>query len=485
MRILFVVAECFPFIKTGGLADVAGALPKALEELGAEVRILMPNYGALDIDISGFRITHEWDDLTGAPAQVLSGQVSGIHLDLLNSDQFFGRTGNPYVQDDGSDWPDNHLRFGALSLAAATLSSEGLDDWQPDVVHVNDWHTGLVPLYLAILREQGRHAPPCIATIHNILYQGLFPMSRAQELGLPVTGPLFDAYQHFGQISYLKAALSLANKITTVSPTYAKELLTPDFGMGLDGLLTSRHDDLHGILNGIDLEEWDPESDQRIEANFSGTKAVAGRSKNKAALQTAFGLASNPNRPLISIISRLTEQKGLDLVLNTLPLITGAGAQMVVLGAGDRPFENELQAAAETYPDDIAVKIAYDEDLAHLMQAGADAILIPSRFEPCGLTQLCAMRYGCIPIVSRVGGLADTVIDANAAAISTGSATGIQFSPVSSDAIADAVGRLVHLYKHKKIWRRMVRNAMRHPVGWAEPASEYLYLYRDISGPSA
>lgn len=485
MRILFVVTECYPFIKTGGLADVAGALPKALEELDTEVRVLMPRYGALKIDTSGFRTSYRWDDLMGSPAQILSGRVNGLNVDLLDSEPLFARTGNPYVQDDGTDWPDNHLRFAALSLAAATLASEGFAEWQPDIVHINDWHTGLVPLYLAKFRDQGRNAPPCIATIHNILYQGLFPATHAAELGLPESGPLYDACQHFGKISFLKAALSLADKITTVSPTYATELLTPDFGMGLDGLLQTRRTDLHGILNGIDLEGWDPETDPLLEANFSQTKAVAGRAQNKAAVQAVFGLEPKPDRPLISVISRLTEQKGLDMVIDALPAIINSGARMVVLGTGDRALENEFQRAAETYPEDIGVKIAYDEDLAHVMQGGADAILIPSRFEPCGLTQLCAMRYGCLPVVSRVGGLADTVIDANAAAISAGAATGIQFSPVNAGAIADAVHRLVRLYEDKKIWRRMVRNAMRQPVGWSASASAYLSLYRTASDSSA
>lgn len=476
MRVLFVASECAPFVKTGGLADVVGALPRALASLGAQVRVMLPAYPALKPLLAGATPVLDLGLVHGRKARVLAAHAEGLDLLLLDAPHLFNRPGNPYLGPDGHDWPDNHLRFGALSLAAARVAQGAVAGWPPDLVHAHDWQAGLVAPYL---KFSGRPAPPAILTVHNIAFQGLFPKSAIEELALPPGEFTREGYEFWGQVGFLKAGLVWSDRITTVSPTYARELMTPEFGMGLEGVLAARRSDLAGILNGIDLDTWNPETDPAIAANYSA-RAPARKAANKAALVSRFGLDSDPRAPLFCVVSRLTAQKGLDLLLDALPRLAARGAQLVVLGSGDAALEAAYRAAARQYAGTLGVMIGYDEPLSHLMQAGADAIVVPSRFEPCGLTQLYGLRYGTIPVVARTGGLADTVIDANPAALATGCATGFQFSPVTARALGDAVERACDVYRQPAVWRAMMRRAMKHPVGWNASAAAYMSLYRDM-----
>ena len=358
---------------------------------------------------------------------------------------------------------------------------EGSTGWRPDVVHLHDWQAGLTAAWLKLGRQP---APPSLLTIHNIAFQGLFPPEAATPLGLPKTGFHPEGFEYFGQVGFLKAGLVYADRISTVSPTYARELTRPEFGMGLEGVIASRRARLHGILNGIDLEVWNPESDPHIAAGFSA-RTSARKAGNRVALARRFGLHSGSKGPLFCVVSRLTRQKGLDLLLEVLPRLLARGASLALLGSGDPDLESAFRAAADDNPGRVGAIIGWDEPLSHLMQAGSDAIVVPSRFEPCGLTQLYGLRYGTLPVVARTGGLADTVIDANAAALQAGVATGFQFSPVSAAPLADAIDRACDAYADSKLWSAMVRRAMGHPVGWRASAQAYARIYSELIGTAA
>lgn len=476
MKVLFVASECAPFVKTGGLADVVGAVPKALQPLGVEARVMMPAYAGIK-GIGKARKALDLGTLCGGPAQLLSVQVHGIDLLLLEAPHLYDRPGNPYLGPDGKDWPDNHLRYGALSLAAAKIAGGALRNWKPDIVHAHDWQAGLVPV---LLKRGGKDAPPCVITIHNIAFQGLFPPSVIDELGLPRGDFVADGYEFYGKAGFLKAGLVFSDAITTVSPTYARELMTAEFGFGLEGVLASRKPNVSGILNGIDTDVWNPQTDPLITRTYSA-KTLAKRAANKAALEKRFGLDARPGAPLFCVISRLTAQKGLDLLLDALPRMLARGARLALLGSGDKDLENAFVAAAGMNPAEIGVLIGYDEPLSHQMQAGSDAILVPSRFEPCGLTQLYGLRYGTVPVVARTGGLADTVIDANDAALAAGCATGFQFAPVTAGALCDAIDRACDAWADQVVWRKIMRNGMRHPVDWSSSAKSYAELYASLA----
>ncbi|MFT4959690.1 MAG: starch synthase [Paracoccaceae bacterium] len=480
MNVLFVASECAPFVKTGGLADVIGAVPKALARIGVSVKILLPAYPALGAVKAKGKVVMTIADLHGGPAQLIAVQAEGLDLLLLDAPHLFDRAGNIYLDENGKDWADNHLRFGGLSKIGADIAINGVKGWKPDVVNAHDWQAGLVAVYL---HQSGKKTPPCVLTIHNIAFQGLF---RADMLGvLGLTSEVFapKGVEYFGQIGFLKGGIAYADKITTVSPTYARELLLPEFGMGLDGLMKSRDADLTGILNGIDLDIWNPETDPALVAQYSATRP-GNKKKNKARVEARFGLTSNPDAPLFCVISRQTSQKGLDLLIDALPGLVGRGARLAVLGSGDVALEAALIGAAHQYAGSVGVIIGYDEALSHLMQGGSDAILIPSRFEPCGLTQLYGLRYGTLPVVARTGGLEDTVIDANDAALVANCATGFQFAPITAPALDNAIGRACALYSQPKIWSAMMRRAMRHPVGWDRSAVAYRDLYAGLVKPS-
>ncbi|MCF2869530.1 glycogen synthase GlgA [Octadecabacter sp. G9-8] len=471
MNLLFVASECAPFVKTGGLADVIGAVPKALGDMGVTTRVLIPAYPAIQgLAASGKQVI-AFDDLFGGPAQVLAVKAEGLDLLLLDAPHLFDREGSIYLGPDGQDWPDNDVRYAALSYVGAQIGLGAIKNWTPDVINAHDWQAGLIPVYL---RQSGQPTPPVVTTIHNIAFQGNFAPSRLNVLRLDSEHYTPDGIEYFGKISYLKAALVMSDKITTVSPTYAAELLTPDFGMGLDGLLRARAGDLHGILNGIDLDVWNPETDPTLVANYTA-RSFKGKAANRAELEKRFNLTGDG--PLFCVVSRMTSQKGLDLLLECLPSMVAQGGRLALLGSGDPHLEKEFIAASNRHAGSVGTIIGYDEDLSHLMQAGSDAILIPSRFEPCGLTQLYGLRYGTLPVVARTGGLADTVIDANEAAMLADVATGFQFAPINATMLGHAITRTIHAYAQPKTWASMMRRAMRHPVGWDLSAAKYLDVY--------
>ncbi len=464
---LGVASECAPLVKTGGLADVVGALPAAMRPHGWHLRTLLPGYpGVLGAD-STARVVAREDDLFGGPAQVLAAEANGLDLLVLDAPHLYARTGSPYLDADGRDWPDNDLRFAALGWMAARIAAGALPDWQPDVVHLHDWQAGFAAVYC---REMGARAGT-LMTIHNIAFHGLTSARQRAALRLPAAGFSPEGFEFYGQISALKAGLIWSDRISTVSPTYAYELTTPEFGMGLDGVIRARADALSGILNGADLDVWNPATDPAIR-NFTTPR---GKATNRAQLAAEFGITPGEG-PLCAVISRLSEQKGLDLLLDALPRLLDRGGSLVLLGSGDRALEEAWRRAADG-SDRVGARIGYDEALSHRMYAGADAVLVPSRFEPCGLTQLYAQRYGAIPLVALTGGLADTVIPANEAALRAGAATGVQFHPVTAQGLGFALDRLCDLYAERKTWGRMQRNAMHAEVGWDASARQYATLY--------
>lgn len=468
-KILSVTSECAPLVKTGGLADVAGALPLALKDQGCDMRTLLPGYRAIMGKLGKTTAVKSYKDLFGGPAKILSCSVAGLDLFVLDAPHLYDREGGIYVDAEGTDWPDNPERYAALSYAAARIAA-GDAKWTPDVVHGHDWQAGLTPEYLYNLGV----ATPFVFTVHNIAFHGNTGGERLASLKLDYGRFNVDHFEFWGQISALKAGLMGAAKINTVSRTYAEELLTPEFGLGMDGLLRNRKADLTGIVNGIDDTAWNPATDAAI-APYTTPK---GKAANKKALQKMFGLAKSDG-PLCVLVSRLTEQKGIDLLLAALPDLLDQGGQLALLGTGDPRLEVAVLEAADKTPN-VAVKIGYDEALSHQMIAGADAILVPSRFEPCGLTQLYGLRYGTVPLVALTGGLADTVINASPAALATGVATGIQFSPINALALSNAFARLHTLYRHPKIWQQLQRNAMKQPVGWETSAASYRDIYDTV-----
>jgi len=478
LNVLFVASECAPFVKTGGLADVIGAVPKALAPLGTDVKILLPAYPALADVLAKGKPVLKLDDLFGGAARLVAVQAKGLDLLLLDAPHLYDRPGNIYLDEGGQDWPDNHLRFGALCVVAARIAADGPEDWKPKIVHAHDWQAGLVPL---LIRMAGLDEPPgCVMTIHNIAFQGLFHWSVKDTFGIPDEYFTHEGAEYWGQLGFLKSGLAFCDKITTVSPTYARELLEPKFGMGLEGLLAARKDDFRGIINGIDLDVWNPATDSYLAASYT-SRSLGRKKKNRAELESRFGLSPRPSAPLFCVVSRLTTQKGLDLLLEVLPDLVARGGQLALLGSGDRILERGFQDAAERHSGNVGVIIGYDEALSHLMQGGSDIILVPSRFEPCGLTQLYGLRYGTLPVVARTGGLADTVVDADETAIKSKKATGIQFEPVTADRFRGAIHRACDLFEKPDIWRSMMRNAMRYPVGWDQSAPAYRALYESTT----
>lgn len=476
MKILFVASECAPFVKTGGLADVIGALPKALVALGDSVRILLPAYPALRQTMKLGKYVLQIKKLHGGPARLVAVKAEGLDLLLLDAPHLYDRKGNIYIAPDGKDWPDNHLRFGALAQVGAQVAQNGIKGWVPDVVNGHDWQAGLLPAYL---RQSKGKSPKSVLTIHNIAFQGVFAAKTCEELGLSRSMFTPDGMEYYGNIGFLKTGIAYSDKICTVSPTYAREIMLPEFGMGLEGLLQARAADVSGILNGIDLDVWNPETDTDLPMAYS-VQSLKRKARNRAEVEKRFNLSPNPDAPLFCVISRLTSQKGLDLLLEVLPWLTGRGARLALLGTGDKTIEAGFISAARTHAGSVGVIIGYNEPLSHLMQGGSDAILIPSRFEPCGLTQLYGLRYGTLPVVARTGGLADTVIDANEAALIADCATGLQFAPVTAPALGQAINRTCDLFAQPKIWASMARHAMRHPVGWDKSALAYHNLYKQM-----
>ena len=476
MQVLMVASECAPFVKTGGLADVVGALPAALAPSGVEAKVMLPAYPALFPLLPKGKTVAKFDDLPGGPARLVAVTSKGIDLLLLDAPQLFDRPGGIYGDETGADWPDNALRFGALAQAAARVSTGVYKEFVPDVLHAHDWQAALAPVYLRMAKGK---KPKTIATIHNIAFQGRFGAHEMEPLGLRSDWYHSEGLEFHGDLSFLKGALVYSDRVTTVSPTYAREILTPEFGMGLDGVLQTRTKDLSGILNGIDTTTWNPSTDTALARTYDA-RSLKRKGVNRAALAEKFGLSSNSKGPLFCVISRLTEQKGLDALLDAVPHLVNQGAQLAVLGSGAFELEMAFTATAKKHAGQVGAYIGYDEDLSHLMQGGSDAILIPSRFEPCGLTQLYGLRYGTLPLVARTGGLADTVIDANAAAVDAGVATGFVMDSVTPGSICHAIDRAIAAYADQKLWRTMQRSAMRQTVDWDASARSYVDLYEAL-----
>jgi starch synthase len=477
LPVLGVASEMFPLLKTGGLADVVGALPAALAPLGVELRTLLPGHPSVMQALDGARERLAWPAWFGGPARLLEARHGALDLLVLDAPHLYARHGNPYLDATGRDWADNPVRYAALAHAAARIGWGELPAFVPDVLHVHDWQAALVPAYLHYLGT-GRRRPATVLTLHNLAFQGRFRADVWNLLGLPAEAFAMQGLEYHGDVGFLKAGIHFADAITTVSPTYAREIRTLAGGMGLDPMLRWRESAVSGIVNGIDTDVWNPATDGHLAQGYD-SGSLAPRQLNKRALEQRFGLPAD-EAPLLCMVSRLTAQKGIDLVAAALDAIVAAGARLVVLGNGDHVLEEALRAGAQRHPERVAVRIGYDEALSHLMQGGSDAILVPSRFEPCGLTQLYGLRYGCVPVVARTGGLADTVIDANDAAIKAGAATGVQFSEITAEGLLEAVQKTVALYRQPEIWRRMQLAGMRADVGWQTSAAEYARLYRRL-----
>ncbi len=477
IEVLSVASEAYPLIKTGGLADVVGALPAALAPHDVTMRVLLPGYPQVLEALQNGRELRAHDDYFGGPARLVEGQAGGLDVIALEAKHLYERPGNPYLGPDGLDWPDNWRRFAALSYAAYELGSGTIGGYQPQILHCHDWQAGLVPAYVKY------NAPPAVKTIltvHNMAFQGIFGWDIFNALRLDYRAAAEGAIEFYGSISYMKAGLQCADAITTVSPTYAHEITTAAYGMGLEGLLHTRTDAVHGILNGIDADAWDPANDPALPQAYNSA-SIELRAANRAALTERFRLEPGEG-PIFAVVSRLTWQKGLDMLVPLCDELVARGGRLVVLGTGEPEIENGFRDAALRHPGKIGVVIGYDEKLSHLAQGGADAIIIPSRFEPCGLTQLYGLRYGCVPVVSRVGGLADTVIDANEAALEAGVATGIVFSPATQEALGEALRRALALFQRHKVWHKMQRRGMKSDVSWELSARKYADLYASLLG---
>jgi starch synthase len=484
MRVLFVAAEAYPLAKTGGLGDVGAALPAALADRGADVRLLLPGYPQALKALVGGRVEARIGELLGVPdGRLVSGWLpgSGVRTWLIDAPSLYQRPGGPYADADGREWADNALRFSYLSHVGALLALGMAAYWKADVVHANDWHTGLLPM---ILGRAGPRRPRTVFTIHNLAFQGNVPFETARAVGVPEAALTIDGCEFYGRASFMKAGIRYADRITTVSPTYAREILGPELGCGMDGLLRSRAADLRGVLNGVSCDQWSPAVDPCLPASFSA-RDISGKRACKAALQRELGLPVDPERPLLGFISRLTHQKMADVLVQVLPWLAAQGAQFVQVGDGCPELSAAFVEAGRRLPESVAARIGYQEPLAHRVCAGADILLAPARFEPCGLTQLYGMRYGAIPVVRRTGGLADTVVDANRRTLVSGAATGFVFEEPTAAGLTKAIRRALRAWREPLAWRRLQRQAMAQDFSWDDSAGRYLDLYGEITGLAA
>ncbi|MBA3540516.1 MAG: glycogen synthase GlgA [Deltaproteobacteria bacterium] len=489
MRVLHVASEVAPFAQSGGLADVVAGLPAALAEShGLTTGILVPLYRGVAERVAAAGITLEPGvtlPLTVGPhaynAAVRIAQVGRVRYGFLECAALYDRDGL-YGPGGSSEFPDNHLRFGALGKAALTAGHILFGDDRPkavDVLHVHDWQGASAAIYARAAGLEGRPVPAVVATIHNLAYRGIYPKSTMDDLGMPWS--LFTPHQleFWDQLCLLKGGLALADAATTVSPSYAREILTPERGEALDGFLRWDIKRLVGIVNGIDIHAWDPATDPALPANFS-INAIAGKARCRAALAAEFGLPITDAEPLIGVVARMTDQKGLDLVAQIAPELHRLGARLVVLGSGEPALESQFRYLADVFKDHVAVRIGFDIDLSRRIYGGSDLFVMPSRFEPCGLGQLYAMRYGAIPIVHAVGGLRDTVIDPGDEELARGRGTGIRFEAATSAYLAHAIERAVALYRNPTAWSALRRAAMARDSSWTASAQQYVQLYRSF-----
>ena len=478
-RVLFITSELHPLIKTGGLGDVSAALPRALRELNVDVRVLIPGYPSV---LAGLRDEQTVAQFAAQPpfpaARLLSSNSpASVPIFIVDCPALYQRDGSPYVDARGRDWPDNAVRFGLLSKIGATLASDASPlSWRPEIAHCNDWQSGLVPAYLHF--HPGEKAVS-LMTIHNLAFQGFYPPDTVTQLGLPLQSFGINGVEYFGGLSFLKAGLYYSDHITTVSPTYAREIQTAPLGFGMEGLLASRCAHISGIVNGIDTAEWNPSSDRALVRNYAAA-SLSVKAANKMALQRRMGLAVAPHIPLFGAVSRFTYQKGYDLLLQIATRLTDLPAQLIVLGSGDPALEQELTSMARQHPGKVSVRVGYDEKLAHLIEAGADSFLMPSRFEPCGLNQMYSQRYGTPPVVHATGGLLDTVVDCTPATLVDGSASGFLFTDMTASSFLDAILRVRAAYQNKPVWRSLMHNGMMKDFSWRASAAGYRNVYLSL-----
>jgi starch synthase len=481
LKVLFVTSEVAPLIKTGGLADVSGALAGALMGLGVDLRVLVPGYPQILDALKTRGKAANLPSLPGVPPAMLvaSKLPTGVPLLVVDS-AIYLRGGGPYQDQSGNDWPDNDLRFGLLSYIGALLSTQDSPfPWRPDIVHCNDWQTALIPAYLNY-NLAARQRARTIVTIHNLAFQGIFAPQTVARIGLPPEALAMDGVEYYGSMSFLKGGLQFADRVTTVSPSYAEEIKHEPLGMGMHGLLAQRGDMLAGILNGIDTDAWDPESDPYIERYYNASR-LAAKQDNKRALQLRMGLDDAPDEPLFGVVSRLTQQKGHDLTADIARQLVRLPAQLVVLGSGDIPLQQRFQALAAEFPGRIAVRIGFDEGLSHQIEAGADIFLMPSRFEPSGLNQMYSQRYGTPPVVHATGGLRDTVVDTNPDTLKKRQATGFVFTPLDASLLLETCRRAATAFHDKKLWRQLQKYGMARDFSWEARARQYLELYRSLA----
>lgn len=478
MKVLQVASEIFPLVKTGGLADVMGALPQALLRQGHDVRLLLPGLPAIVDALQHAQTVCQLGALFGAARVVLRrGQLPHAQMAtyVVDAPYLFRRGGSPYQSADGREWPDNAQRFALLGWVAAQLAAGELDGhWTPDVLHAHDWHAAMSCAYVA------NHSPTqttTVFTVHNLAFQGLFPPGDFHLLGLPSQWMTPQGLEFHARLSFMKAGLGFADRVTTVSPTYASEIATSEFGSGLEGVIRGRGRDVSGILNGVDGHVWNPATDPGLPARYSAADP-AGKAACKQVLQRQLGLEVRSDVLMLGVVSRLTAQKGLDLLLHLLPWLVQRPLQLAVLGSGEPALEAAFTAAAAAHPGRVAVRLGYDETFAHSLIAGSDAMLVPSRFEPCGLTQLYALRYGTVPIVRRVGGLADTVVDATKHAVAAGVATGFDFVDATPAALQRAIERALHVFSLPEQWRALMQRGMAQDFSWEGSARAYSALYQ-------
>lgn len=483
MKILFAASEIYPLIKTGGLADVAYGLPQALAGMNNDVRLVLPGYRSVadQLEQTEYLGTLDiWGDGQTHQVHIRSAQHPAFTcpLWLVDCPALFDRPGNPYLHPDGYDWPDNAERFCVFSRAVAELAADSLQSgWHPDVVHVHDWQTGLVPA----LMENIPNRPRCVFTIHNLAYSGHFSREMFERLHLAWHWWSSEGMEFYDGFSMLKAGIVYADAVTTVSPTYAEEICTPEFGYGMAGLLRSRADKLHGILNGVDDIAWNPASDPLLPYHFTADNPQPGKQQNKQALLKQFGFSADQtqlDQPLLGFVGRLVEQKGIDMILQAIPeLLEHSNARFVLIGGGDAHYEQWMNYLAAQHPDRVAVYIGYNEAIAHLLEAGCDLFLMPSRFEPCGLNQMYSLKYGTLPVVFNTGGLADTVVNATDENIQAGLANGFVFYTPETRGLTGTIFWALEYYQNPVVWKQLQQNAMRGEFGWQRSAETYLRVY--------
>lgn len=482
MKVLFVSSEVFPLIKTGGLADVSGSLPNALQRLGVDIRILIPGYPSVLkqlIDLKPIASLHHLPHIDHAELLLGTIKETKVKVIVIKSAALYERNGGPYADPNGLEWQDNPVRFGVLSKVASILASEHspITDWHPDIVHCNDWQTALAPAYMK-LTEHSR--VKSVISLHNMAFQGCYTPNWVVSLGLPSSGFSIEGFEYHGQLSFLKAGIFYADAITTVSPRYAIEIQTAAFGFGLEGLLSQRSDEIKGILNGIETDEWNPETDKYLSKNYS-SKNMSGKQEIKAALQQSLGLNVDAHAPLLGVVSRLTHQKGLDMLAPHLQTLIDQGCQFALLGGGEMGLEASFQNIAIHNPGRVSVTIGYNEPLSHQIMAGCDMFIMPSRFEPCGLNQLYGLAYGTPPIVNATGGLADSVIDSNHAHITNKTANGFVMVEASADGLMACIRRAVETYRNDKdTWLQIQKTGMSQNLSWDKSAQEYLAVYQGL-----